>query len=94
LSTTEKNDECNPKFIPAWNWRSTTAANKIYIEIFTWPSGAFHLDRLPSNVTSAYLLTDKTHKSLKITRSGDGLDVHLPAKVLEPIATVLVLNTN
>ncbi|MBB5315351.1 hypothetical protein HDF09_004145, partial [Edaphobacter lichenicola] len=32
--------------------------------------------------------------SLKITRTREGLDVQLPAKALEPIATVLVLNTN
>ncbi|HSY67038.1 MAG TPA: hypothetical protein VK813_00215, partial [Edaphobacter sp.] len=85
-------------FIPTWNWRSTTAANKIYIEIFTWPpssnsTAAFHLDKLPRNVTSAYLLADPAHKPLKLTKSGDGLEIQLPAQPLDPIATVLVLNT-
>ena len=97
FSTTEKNDEGKPRFIPAWNWRSTTTANKIYIEIFTWPTGAFHLDtstaKLPRNIASAYLLADKTHKPLKITRTPQGLDVQIPAQPLDPIATVLVLNT-
>ena len=59
----------------------------------TWPNGTFHLDKLPRKVTSAYLLADKTHKPLKITANGEGLDIQLPAKALDPIATVLVLNT-
>ena len=94
FSTTEKNKNGTPKFIPAWNWRSTTAPNKIYIEIFNWPQGSFHLDKLPRNVTSAYLLADKAHKPLKLTKTGAALDIQLPAKPLDSIATVLVLNTN
>jgi alpha-L-fucosidase len=94
FSTTEKNDEGKPKFIPAWNWRSTTAPNKIYIEIFTWPTGVFHLDKLPRTITSAYLLADPKHKPLKLKHTAEGLDIHLPTKPLDPIATVLVLNTN
>jgi len=94
FSDTEKDKNGKPKFIPAWNWRSTTAPNKIYIEIFTWPTGSsFHLDKLPRNVTSAYLLADKTHKPLKLTKSGENLDIQLPAQPLDPIATVLVLIT-
>jgi alpha-L-fucosidase len=45
-------------------------------------------------VTSAYLLTDKAHKPLKITKVGEGLDIALPAQPLDPIATVVALNTN
>ena len=91
--TGEKDSHGKPKFIPTWNWRSTTGKNKIYIEIFDWPTSAFHLDKLPRNVTSAYLLADPTHKPLKLTKTGEGLDIQLPAKPLDPIATVLVLNT-
>jgi alpha-L-fucosidase len=94
FSPTEKNDQGKPKFIATWNWRSTTTPNKIYIELFTWPNGAFHLDKLPRDVTSAYLLADPTHKPLKLTKAGEGLDIQLPAKPLDPIATVLVLNTS
>jgi alpha-L-fucosidase len=91
--TGEKDSRGREKFVPTWNWRSTTAPNKIYIEIFAWPSGAFHLDKLPRKVTSAYLLADKTHQPLKITPTGEGLDIALPAQPLDPIATVVVLNT-
>jgi alpha-L-fucosidase len=93
FSDTEKGRDGKGKFIPTWNWRSTTASNKIYIEIFTWPTGSFHLDKLPRKVTGAYLLADKAHKPLKITQSGEGLDIALPAQPLDPIATVVVLNT-
>jgi alpha-L-fucosidase len=94
FSSTEKDKSGKPKFVPSWNWRSTTAADKIYIEIFAWPAGSFHLDKLPRPVTGAYLLADPLQKPLKITRSGEGLDVQLPAKALDPIATVLVLKTS
>jgi alpha-L-fucosidase len=93
FSATEKDKKGNPKFIPAWDWRSTTAPGKIYVEIFKWPGGSFHLDKLPRTVTKAYLLADPTHASLKLTKAGDGLDVQLPAKALDPIASVLVLET-
>jgi alpha-L-fucosidase len=98
FSPTEKDKNGKPKFIPTWNWRSTTAPNKIYIEIFTWPTNngsqaTFHLDKLPRNVTSAYLLADPAHKPLKLTKTGEGLDIKLPAQPLDPIATVVVLNT-
>jgi alpha-L-fucosidase len=93
FSTTEKNDEGKPKFIATWNWRSTTVPNKIYIELFTWPTGTFHLDKLPRTVTSAYLLADPRHKPMKLTKTSEGLDIQLPSKPLDPIATVLVLNT-
>src|SRR5271170_5058379 len=93
FSSTEKVKEGKPKFIPTWNWRSTTTSDKIYIELFTWPAGSFHLDSVPRTVTSAYLLADPTHKPLKVTPTGSGVDIQLPAKALDPIATVLVLNT-
>ena len=93
FSATEKGKDGKPKFIPSWKWRSTTAADKIYIEIFEWPNGAFHLDRAPRKVLGAYLLADAAHKPLKVTHNGEGIDIELPAKPLDPIATVLVLKT-
>ncbi len=92
FSATEKDKSGNPKFIPSWKWRSTTAAEKIYIEIFNWPSGSFHIDTLPRKVNSAYLLADSAHTPLKMSQTADHIDVQLPAKALDPIATVLVLN--
>ena len=44
-------------------------------------------------MTGAYLLADKSRKPLKITKAASGIDVALPGQALDPIATVLVLNT-
>jgi alpha-L-fucosidase len=93
FSATEKDKKGNPKFVPAWEWRSTTAANKIYIEMFKWPAGSFHLDKLPRKVTGDYLLADPAHELLELNPAGDGLDIQLPPTPLDPIATVLVLET-
>jgi alpha-L-fucosidase len=93
FSTTEKSDEGKPKFIPAWNWRSTTTSNKIYVEIFTWPAGGLHLEKVPRTVIGAYLLADKTKKPLRIKKVANGIDIALPNKPLDPIATVVVLDT-
>ncbi len=93
FSTTEKDKDGKPKFIPTWEWRSTTGPNKIYIELFKWPEGTFHLASVPRTVTGAYLLADKNHTPLKLTKSGSGIDVALPAQALDPVATVLVLTT-
>jgi alpha-L-fucosidase len=93
-SPTEKDKDGKPKFIPAWNWRSTTGPSKIYIELFTWPGSSFRLDKLPRNVTRAYLLADPSHAPLKLTRNGNALTIQLPDRPSDPIATVLVLNTN
>jgi alpha-L-fucosidase len=93
FSKTEKDVEGKPKFVPSWKWRSTTAANKVYIELFTWPTGTFHLDKMPRTVTHAYLLADKTRKPLTVNQTAGGVDIALPGKALDPIATVLVLET-
>lgn len=93
FSTTEKDQQGNPKFIPSWKWRSTTTADKIYIHLFEWPGSTFHLDSVPREVTGAYFLADKGHKQLNVTRNGNGIDIAMPDKAFDPIATVLVLTT-
>ncbi|MFZ0745359.1 MAG: alpha-L-fucosidase [Terracidiphilus sp.] len=93
FSAAEKDDEGKPKFIPAWNWRSTTTSDRIYIELFTWPNGIFHLNKVPRQVTGAYLLADSSRTPLKVTQTATGIDIALPSHALDPIATVLVLKT-
>ena len=93
FSTTEKDKEGKPKFIPTWKWRSTTTANRIYIHFFEWPGTKFQLSKVPRQVTGAWLLADSAHSPLKLTRTADGIDVTLPAKAPDPIASVLVLKT-
>jgi alpha-L-fucosidase len=93
FSAMEKDKEGKPKFIPAWNWRSTTTADSIYVAIFNWPSGNFHIRKVPRTVTSAYLLADPGRKPLRFSQTANGFDITLPAHALDPIATVLVLKT-
>ena len=93
FSTTEKGEDGKPKFIPSWKWRSTTKADRIYIHLFEWPGTTFHLTKVPRHVTGAYLLGDSSHSPLKVTRSADGVDVALPTRAPDAIATVLVLKT-
>lgn len=93
-SATEKDNKGNPKFVPAWQWRSTTKPDRIYLEIFAWPaSGSFHLDKMPRNVTGAYLLGDPTRKALGVKQTGQTVDVALPTQALDPVVTVVVLDT-
>lgn len=93
FSTTEKDKNGQPQFLPSWKWRSTTSADKIYIHLLEWPGPIFHLNDLPREVTSAYLLADPTHKPLNVARSGGGLHVTLPEHAPDRTATVLVLKT-
>lgn len=93
LSTTEKDQNGKPRFIPSWKWRSTTKSDKIYVHLFEWPGTSFHLDSVPRTVTGAYLLADASRHPLSVAHSGSGVTVSLPEKPLDPIATVLVLNT-
>lgn len=93
FSPTEKDKQGKPKFIPSWKWRSTTKPDKIYIQLFEWPGASFHLDGVPRQVSGAYLLADPSKKPLKVAQNGKLLDVSLPAQALDPVATVLVLET-
>ena len=89
FSATQKDEEGKPKFVPKWNWRSTTAANEFTLNSLGLPQ-PFHLDRVPRNVTGAFLLADASKKSLKVARSGSGVDIELPSPATDSIATVLV----
>ena len=65
FSTTEKDKDGKPKFIPTWKWRSTTTANRIYIHFFEWPGTKFQLSKVPRQVTGAWLLADSAHSPAK-----------------------------
>ncbi len=93
FSATETDKAGKPKFVPRWNWRSTTAAKRIYIELLTWPGAFFHLDQVPRNVTGAFLLADSSQQQLRITKRGAGIEIALPSQAPDAIATVLVLET-
>ena len=93
FSQTEKDKEGKPKFIPSWKWRSTTGTKKIYIHLLESPGNTFHLDTTPRKVIGAYLLADVARKPLKMMKTGEGVQVTLSEQIIDPIATVLVLET-
>lgn len=90
FSETEKDKEGRPKFIPAWEWRCTTKAGKIYIHVFNWPAGELKLPAIKSKVTKAYLLADRS-VHLAVRQSEAGLNITLPRRAPDAIASVLCL---
>jgi alpha-L-fucosidase len=82
-----------PKWIPKWDWRATSKKGKVYVHLFEWPGKTFHIDAGGIRVKSAWLLADANHAPLKLAQNGKTLEVQLPEKPLDPIDTVLVLET-
>ncbi|WP_233842449.1 alpha-L-fucosidase [Dyella sp. 2HG41-7] len=93
FSSTEKDDNGKPRWIPTWDWRATSKPGKVYVHLFEWPGKTFHVADATVHATGAYLLADPHHTPLKVTQHGEQLDVQLPAKALDPIDTVLVIET-
>ena len=76
---------------PAWG-RHTKKADKLYAHVFEWPdNGKLTIPVTPGQVTQATLLADDQQKPLKLAAAGDSLDVHLPAKAPDPIASVIAI---
>ncbi len=103
FSTTEKDNKGNAKFEPAWEWRCTTKPgkriawffrhpNKLYVEIFRWPTGHFDLPGIKGKVTKAYLLADPKHEALKFQQTDSGVSIELPAQAPDAIASVVCLS--
>ena len=65
FSATETNRQGRPRFVPAWDWRCTTKAGKIYVHIFKWPSGQFQLPGVKGKITAARLLADESSNPVK-----------------------------
>ena len=92
-SSTEKDSQGKPLWVPVWNWRATAKPGKIYVSIFQWPGGVFTLPAVKGKVSKAYMLADSEHAALKILQNANGVTVTLPATAPDPIANVLVLET-
>lgn len=82
-----------PTFVTKWDWRCTTKPGKIYIHLFKWPAGKFDLNGVTDKVATAYLLADPKHTALTVIQNGANVTVSLPEKALDPIASVLCLET-
>ena len=93
FSATEKDKDGKPKFVPEWKWRSTTKADKVYVHLFGWPNGSLHLEKMPRTVSRAYLLADKSRKPLKVSQTGQTVNISLPAQAPDAMASVVVIET-
>jgi alpha-L-fucosidase len=95
LSETQKNQQGQPLFEQAKEWRATTKPGKLYLHLFTWPKEftpkEFTLDGVKGKVTKATLLADPK-KALKFSQTGGKLVVQLPEKAPGELASVLRLD--
>jgi alpha-L-fucosidase len=82
-----------PVFRQKKEWRCTVKPGKLYFTLFQWPSGKFEVAKVKGSVSKAYLLADRSKKSLKVTQQGDRVSVALPDKAPGEIASVLVMET-
>ena len=73
--------------------RATSKGERVYLHVFDWPTNG-HLT-VPSwgrTVTKAYLLATP-RQSLKFEQTAESVTLQLPPHALDPIATVIVLET-
>jgi alpha-L-fucosidase len=81
---------------PAWG-RVTKKGGTLYLHVFDWPKdGKLTVEGLGAIGHHAYLLADAKKENLKIVSvadadSGASFQIQLPAKPIDPIDTVVVL---
>ena len=74
--------------------RATAKPGKLYLHVFDWP--ADHTLVVPgyaARVNRAYLLADPSN-ALTTKAGPNGLAIDLPATAPDPIASVIVIETN
>jgi len=73
--------------------RATSKHGRVYLHVFDWPAdGKLRVpawDRTPAKV---HLLASP-RQSLKFSAGSDGTTIQLPPKPVDPIATVIVVDT-
>ena len=78
FSDTEKDSDGKPKVHPHLELALHHRPQQdLHRNLHTGPPAPSTSTRLPRNVTSAYLLADPAHKPLKLTQTGEGLDIQL-----------------
>ena len=97
----KKDTKGQPVFNKAMAWRCTAKPDdwdwgkpgKLYLHLFQWPQGTFELTGFKGTLQKAYLLADPQRKPLAFTQKGAGITINLPEQAVDPIATVLCLET-
>jgi alpha-L-fucosidase len=73
--------------------RATSKEGRVYLHVFDWPSdGVLRVPAFGKSIKRVHLLATPKSK-LRHTTSDDGLIINLPLKAVDPIATVVVLET-
>jgi len=73
--------------------RATSKPGRVYLHIFNWPAnGRLSLHSWGPQVKRVYFLADKK-RSLDFQRDSDGITLQLGEHPLDPVATVVVLET-
>ena len=73
--------------------RATSKPGRVYLHIFNWPAdGKLSVPAFGKTIGRVYLLADPKQK-LTFTQNRDGTVVSVPAKALDAIATVVVIET-
>ena len=73
--------------------RATSKPGRVYLHVFDWPAdGTLQVPSMDKTVTRAYLLANPG-PSLKFSTSNRGVSVQLAPQAVDPIATVIVLET-
>jgi alpha-L-fucosidase len=76
---------------PAWG-RVTQKPGKLYLHVFNWPKdGRLAVPAMKAKVTGAYLMADATHAALKTQPQAGGVEIALPDKAPDAVASVVVL---
>ena len=78
---------------PDWG-RCTAKPGKVYLHVFDWPSdGKLRVSGLESKPKKAYLLADKEQLPLAIESADGDVVTALPEEAVDPVATVVVVET-
>jgi alpha-L-fucosidase len=73
--------------------RVTSKPNRLYLHVFNWPAdGNLNVPSSGKDVKRAYLLAQPKTK-LEVAKNNSGLTVRVPTQAIDPIATVVVLET-
>ena len=73
--------------------RATIKPRRVYLHVFDWPAdGKLRVPAWGKTVTKGYLLA-QPRRPLNFTENTAGVTVQLPSQAVNPIATVIVLET-
>jgi alpha-L-fucosidase len=78
-----------PLFLSHNEWRVTTKPGKLYFTLFQEPRVPFELPPMTNAVKRAYLLADGT--PVQTTSEGGRTSLHIVRPILDPMATVVVV---